>query len=437
MGFGLLLAIFLISLLLVATSSWSQWRLKPEAPLDVDEGLPLPWAGYGSSTVSLSALFGAYTATLLVVGFACFAGVATGVILGLLLTNLRLRKISNPGAGFQSFLYSAQVFENEVMDRVFWLCLAFIQLGFATSELVLLRHVFHEGLRLPSPHSIAATLAIALVCYFYCLLAGYQAVFRVDVLQYIVLLVMCGAFLFLALFSQDVATLPAPLRGEATAAIKAVRFGGGYLNLAAPVRFALDFLVGLPLGMMPVIGAPDTWKRVFLLQSRRGAKLSSLMLLIAAGLPVALSAPLFLKLAGAFPGRMFPLQFLFSTSAPLAQGILLLGMTSAFMSTFDSAQISGVHLMLKIKPLLQLGEVSERQKYHTLMAGNFLLLTVLAVFLPDRLPHPYAVGVFLFRSSRDHCGAVDWQPSGLEAYKWWVAVLCSYNPLFCVGTCFP
>lgn len=395
MGLGLILSVFLILLLLVATSSWSQWRLSSQGPLDVEVGLPLPWAGYGSSTISLSALFGAYSATLLVIGTACFSGVALGVLLGLLFINLRIRTAGQQTDNYQQFLFSLRVFGDSYADRSYWLSLAFVQLGFALSELVLLQQVFRKGLGLTEAHSLAATIAVALVCYSYCLLAGYQAVFRADVLQYLVLLAMGVVLIKMAFSSQPLLHMPRQSVSSATIAIQAVRFGPEYLGLSSPIRSLLDFVVGLPLGLMPVIGAPDNWKRVMILQRRRGTGLSSLILLFAAGLPVALISPLFFKLGDLFPDRMFPLQFILSIGTPFTKTVILLGMISAFMSTFDSAQVTAAHIMLKITSMLHSPFGNARQKYHIVLGANFLLMTVALVAISSHLPHPYAIGVFL------------------------------------------
>ena len=390
MVFGLALAFFLISLVFLATSSWDQWQLDKDAPLDVDD-LPLPWAGYGSSTVSLSALFGAYSATLLVLGPACFTGVVLGVLGGLLLTGRWISRLSQVTSKFQELLFSSTIFKDPRPDRIYWLLLSAAQFGLAISELVLLQQVFRRGLGFTQPYSIAATLAIALVCYFYCLLTGYQAVFRTDVLQYIVLLAVCVLLLLLPSSLNETSEQPL----DARQSISAVPFGPEYLALPTVLRGLLDLLVGISLGMMPILGAPDTWKRVLLLQQKHGTGKASLILLAAAAAPLVIVLLLFSHVASESAAGMFPLRFIFSTDSIFVRALLLFGMISAFMSTFDSANVSGVHILLKIKPLLPMKEHSERQRFHILLGCLFSILAFLFVAFSERLPHPYTVGIFL------------------------------------------
>ena len=395
MSLGLVIALFLIFMVLLSTSSWSQWRLSRDAPLDIDKLLPLPWAGYGSSVVSLSALFGAYSATLLILGPVCFVGVVTGVLSGIFVVSRRIVDLGKSATGFQELLFSLAIFVNPISDRIYWLCLAGAQLGLAMCELVLLQQVFRQGVGLTGSSALVATLSIGLVCYFYCLLAGYQAVFRTDVLQYLVLLIMGSFMLFLPVV--DNGTAGSILEGSGTArdSIRAVPFGSEYLETPSPLRWVLEFLVGFSLGIMPVLGAPDTWKRLLILQGRTHAGRAPIALLVAAAAPVALILPLFFRLADRTSAEMFPLQFIFTVSSPLASGLLLLGMISAFMSTFDSAIVSGTHLLLKTPPLFDSRIADERQRYHVLLGSVFLSLALLLTAVSEKLPHPYAVGIFL------------------------------------------
>ena len=170
--------------------------------------------------------------------------------------------------------------------------------------------------------------------------------FRTDVFQYIVLLAVCVLLLILPSSLNETPTQAFDSRQS----ISAVPFGPEYLALPTVLRGILDFLVGISLGMMPILGAPDTWKRVFLLQKRHGTGKASAMLLAAAAAPLGIVLLLFSYVASETATGMVPLRFIFSTDSTFVRALLLFGMISAFMSTFDSANVSGVHILLKIKP---------------------------------------------------------------------------------------
>jgi Na+/proline symporter len=414
MGLGIALFAFLLGLLLVSISPLRSWRLDSNAPLD-DDDLKWPAAGYGSAAVSLDALFSAHAATLLLVGKACFAGVVLGVITGLVLLN---RWVSGAASarGFQSFLHGLRVFESVAADRLFWFLIVTCQLGLAVSELVLLHHVFSVGLGFPSPHAFTASISIACVAYYYCLIGGYSAVFKTDALQYVFVLGMAIVMFIMMWFAEPGAIsatgLQAPPQVVGLPLIP---------RNPIPLRLGLELLVGFALGIMPVIVAPDAWKRVLIIarevtpgQTAKGelgegwvsrawaglklrAQTAPVKLLFVTALPIALTTPLIARSAGSTPSESvaYPLQALFEACSPTAQVFLLLGMTAAFMSTFDSGHLSATHILMRYEQFKVTRPQSELGKFRVIFGMCFAIIIVLFFALVEQAPHPYIVGAFL------------------------------------------
>lgn len=423
MALGLMLFIFLIILILVSISPLSHWRLKDDEPLHTDDH-KWPAFGYGSAAISLNCLFGAYSATLLLMGYACFAGVILGVVTGLFSLDSWIRRL-DVRPGFQPMLYNLHIFESAAVDKLFWFLLIFCQLGLALSELLLLRHVFAIGLGFSQPHAIAATLFIACVAYYYCLIGGYHALFRTDALQYI-LIVLMGTVLLALLWRLSSSSIALPALRE-----------GVQENLYRPVlpdlfwrypllRYWFEALAGFALGIMPVICAPDAWKRILIVRrnevlrrekepyhdapptpkvkapptlARIGQSLRTapLRLLLATAVPIGLITPLLLGFSreGIQDEWSFPVKTLLALSPDFLDGFIILGMTAAFMSTFDSAHLSATHVMLGQRIFPPSSLTSEIQRYRVLFGGLFAILVL--VFLPavDQLAHPYVLGATL------------------------------------------
>ena len=409
---GLALFAFLLTLILVSIGPIGDWRLSRSAPLDDDD---LPWAavGYGSAAVSLNCLFGAYAAALLLVGLACFAGVVAGVVAALFTINWRLAQVS-PRTGFQTLLREMRFSDSLLVDHLLWLLLVFCQLGLALSELILLTHMLATGLQLPRHQAIVGALAVACVGYYYCLFGGYRAVFRTDLLQFILILLMGASMLFVAIRLGIADGFD----------MSALRDLGRHSFLVDHplLRTCLEWVAGLALGSMPVLAAPDAWKRVLIVRRRASgttangsqappemisarlrAWIKSLLanapikLTLAASLPLLLIAPLLLIIASAGKARdwTFPLETIFALSPDKLDPLIALGMVAAFLSTFDGALISAVHLLLLQRafksPLID----QELHRFRVLLGLAFSVVILLLVPLFSNLPNPYALGACL------------------------------------------
>lgn len=402
MGLGLALFTFLLGLLLVSISPLKSWRLDTNAPLD-DDDLKWPTAGYGSAAISLDALFSAHAATLLLIGYGCFAGVVSGVVAGLVLLNLWLSRQPST-AGFQSLLYNIRVFESAPADQLFWLLIVTCQLGLAVSELVLLHHIFAVGLGFPAAHAFTASLSIAFVAYYYCLIGGYAAVFKTDALQYVFVLVMAAVMFILAWTAEPItglSTVRQPPSYEVDLPL--------FLRDSVLLKRSLEFLAGFALGIMPVIVAPDAWKRVLIIsrnnmrkkplarRSFTGRHAAPARLLFVTALPVALTTPLIWRSSGGGTNNSvsYPLQAIFEACPPTAEVFLVLGMTAAFMSTFDSGHLSASHLLLKERHLSAGIAQSELGRFRVIFGVCFAIIILLFFAIAEEAPHPYVVGAFL------------------------------------------
>jgi Na+/proline symporter len=412
MSIGLMLFIFLVVLILLSISPRDQWRLTPDDPLNVDE-LRWPAAGYGSASVSLDCLFGAYSAILLLVGYTCFISIALGVVSALFALNWWISKYDRRGEGtqFQTILYNLQIFKSAALDRAFWMLVVFCQVGLAAAELVLLHNVFSIGLGFSGAHATAASLAISCVAYYYCLFGGYQAAFRTDALRYVFILLM--GLVMLLLLWKDVPDLGSfnNLLERAIAKSPAKKLMAEHPKL----RTLFELLGGFALGVMPILAAPDAWKRVLIITKKRSSihvkptrhryldritsvlRMAPLRLLLAAALPLGLIMPLLLRFSdrGIQDNWSFPVREIFALSPPLADGFIILGMVAAFMSTFDGALLSATHVLLGQTAFPDWTGRSELARFRIMFGFAYAVVFLVQVAFISLLPNPYALGAIL------------------------------------------
>lgn len=392
MDLGLGLLLFMVVMLLVSIAPLNKWQLKKSSPLDDDE-LFWPAAGYGSASISLNALFGAYTAALVLVGTACFVGTVAGVLIALFVLNLKVppRRASRPS--FQSFLYGMTCFRSPVVNNLFLVLVAFSQAGLAVSEMVLLHHVFGSGLGLTYAQAFAASLLVACVAYYYCMIGGYKAVFRTDAVQYIFLILMAAIMFYLA--------LEIDLESGARVATQALDVFPSILRENSGIRLMTEVGAGIALGAMPVLAAPDAWKRVFIVKSRDDdarpfvQRLAMVRLFMATAVPLGLVAPLAVDLAR--NPSVDPWSFPLTAIVASGQGstLVVLGLVAAFMSTFDGATVSSVHVLMGLKTSLVSPSPHELARYRILLGALFLLISGTFWHVMRAVPNPYAVGGFL------------------------------------------
>jgi len=161
MNQGLILGSFLLSILLLVHFSSQRCPLTPIAPLDVDDNLPAPWAGYASCVFSLSGIFGAFLGVFLLIGWSAALGIAIGVVVALFRIRSAITR-ADP-ATFEIFLFGRRFCNQTNNHLLLWLLLGISQLWFAASELILLREVSIKGLGLEPRHATALALSIALI----------------------------------------------------------------------------------------------------------------------------------------------------------------------------------------------------------------------------------------------------------------------------------
>jgi Na+/proline symporter len=303
------------------------------------------------------------------------------------------------------------------MEFGLWLALVACQIGLAVSELVLLRQIFVEGMGFAEPQALTASLSVACVAYYYCLFGGYQAVFRTDALQFSFILLM-GAYLFALLWVPEV-RIENP--ADAVAPLISIPI------LGIPfVQRTLEFFAGVGLGMMPILAAPDAWKRMMIVArrfpkqtpkekhkpagslsqrwsgrvrrlARTWVRSAPIRLLLATAVPVGLSTPILIKVGSGGPGDSwaFPLRQLFAMCDGVGEGLVLLGMISAFLSTFDGAQVSAIHVLMKQPRVKKVPLANGLQRYRVSLGVAFVLIVVLFLIAVSEAPNPYYLGAVL------------------------------------------
>ena len=378
-----LIGLFLIATLLFVHLSTKAQPLKKVRPLDVDE-VPFPAAGQASTVFSLTALFGAYYGMFLVLGIYAVLGLAVGSVLALVA--IRLSVLHATETRYEAFLFDRL---NRLSDSLpFVAPLAVVQLLFGVSELLILRRMFASGFGVAEIHATLIAICIGAIGYLYCLMGGYNAVFRTDIVQLVFVLVMCTALLvhFVASGGQiDPAAAAVRLQG--------IHPGHWYADVIAnrALQAMFDFLVGLPMGMTFLLASPDTWKRVFIV-TKRDPRRRSLALLVAAGaFPFALIMPMVLLARPLRPGTVNPMFILEAIAASDAlMAAILLGLISSFLSAFNSAFISALHL-----GVLQIRQGKKRRNelvvFRFLAGGLFIGLSLFFLLL-FAMPNPYALG---------------------------------------------
>ncbi|HUP62424.1 MAG TPA: hypothetical protein VNA69_18610 [Thermoanaerobaculia bacterium] len=346
--------------------------------------MPFPAAGQASTVFSLTALFGAYYGIFLVLGVYAVIGLSIGSVLALIA--IRRSVLHAAEERYEHYLFNRL---NRLPDFLPFLApLAATQLLFGVSELLVLRRMLAAGFGVAEIHATLMAICIAAIGYLYCLIGGYNAVFRTDIVQLVFILVMCTALLvhFIASGGQIDPT-------AAAVRLHGVHPGHWYADvIRIPVlQHLFDFLVGLPMGMTFLLASPDTWKRVFIV-TKRDRRPRSLIVLIAAGaFPFVLITPMVLLAKPLSPGTINPMFILEAIAANDAlMGAILLGLISSFLSAFNSAFISSLHLAV-----LQVRKAKKRKNelavVRFLAGGLFVALALFFLFLFP-MSNPYALG---------------------------------------------
>lgn len=382
---GLLVAVLLISSLLLVHFSIRARPLPKDRPLDVDEGLPLPEAGQASTVFSLTALFGAYFGIALVLGLPALSGLAFGTVLGLFL--IRYWVDRDKPKRFETFLFGI-LKGNERNAVVYALVISFVQCAYATSELLLLREIAKVALGLKAEQATLLAIGVGVIGYFYVLFGGYIAVFRTDVLQFLlvgVMAIVSAAFLIVR---------PPPAGWTARLLPRSGYWEMPLIGTGAGLYF-YHFTIAAVMGLGLLASSPDTWKRVFMVSRRMSRPGVRFLTFVSVGMmPYLVLLPIAISV-GPIPDGPVKKGLIFS---PLLSGNLVfvaatLGLIASFLSSFNSALLASVHvgLMLRRK---KAGIESEASWFHWIIAAA--LLTIFLMFKAlTSLSNAYLLGNFL------------------------------------------
>lgn len=383
----LLVAGLLISSLLLVYYSRRARPMPVERPLDVDEHLPLPEFGQASTVFSLTALFGAYFGIALVLGLPALIGLAFGTVLGLFLIRYWIDRYKPDR--FETFLFGL-LQGNEKNAVVYALTISVVQCAYATSELLILRELARAALGLKSEHATLLAIGVAIMGYFYVLLGGYLALFRTDVLQFVLvslLAVVSGTFLLIRTLPAGWTTrlLPRPGYWE----LPFIESGAGL--------YVYHFAIATVMGLGLLLASPDTWKRVFQVSRRGNRPAVRFLTFVSVGvMPYVVLLPFAITIGLIADGGSARKSIVFSASVP---GNLLfvaaaLGLIASFLSSFNSALLASVHmgLMLVRKTV---GERREMPRFYWFMAAVLLLIFFLFKAVPSLTGNAYLLGNYL------------------------------------------
>lgn len=395
---GIGAALFLMSMLLLVHFSTKDdqhegGRAREVRPLDQDYGLLLPWAGHASNVFSLTALFGGYTVIAAVLGVPALLGLATGGVAALIF--MRRVIVKEQPHSFHSFLASRQFSPEHQKDDSYWLLLISTQLLLAISEVVILREVALHAFDLTPAHATIFAIGLALVAYFYSLIGKYDGIFRTDVLQLLVMILMCVVAASYAAFHVVTSTLNPnnvllePLQSDS--------WVGSFPFLSSaphPTNFAIGAIAGSSL----LLASPDTWKRIYLTSGgdSTGASRSFWGLVLAGAVPFVLLLPALLIMPR--PSLDNPEVF-----APLHATIndhflllsITLGMMASFLSTFDGALISSTHLLMARAERTPAApnKIAGIAHFHLFLGVGFLVIFSGSLFFILGTGNPYLPGV--------------------------------------------
>lgn len=383
----LLVAGFLISSLLLAYYSRRVRPMPVERPLDVDEHLPLPEFGQASTVFSLTALFGAYFGIALVLGLPALIGLAFGTVLGLFLIHYWIEQ--HKPDRFETFLLGL-LKGNERNAAVYFLMISAVQCIYATSELLILRELAKAALGLKSEHATVLAIGVGIIGYFYVLLGGYLALFRTDVLQFVLvslLAIVSGALLLTR-------SIPAGWVGRLLP-----RAGYWEMPLVGTGAglYVYHFIIAAVMGIGLLVASPDTWKRVFQVSRRGSSPRVRFITFVGVGvMPYIVLLPFAITVGLLAEGGAARRSVVFSARAPsnLLFVAAALGLIASFLSAFNSALLASVHLGLMLVRK-KVGMRREMSRFYWFMSVALLVIFFLFKALPLLTGNAYLLGNFL------------------------------------------
>lgn len=323
----------LVAMLIVATAWPLQKVTLPEInPLDIDKGLPFPEAGQGSSIFSLTALFGPYLVIVLLLGCQTLIGLAVGSIAGFYAIQNAINKSS--ACSYEQWIREKQ--ENSIWT-ILLLAISITQIALAASEVYIFKEVVKHALGLGEKYAIIFSITVSLFGYYYCLTGGYVAVFRTDILQYILI------FIFVVVSSVVALSDPGTnFQAERIFGLLPALWFSGESEI---IRLFYSAICCGIVGFGFVVSSPDTWKRIFVISRNR--RKQTLVPLVLAGMipfmcviPLAYNIPL--HSITDLPSLKFVIVYL-SNKGNVILVVFLIGLASSYLSSFDSALVTSIH----------------------------------------------------------------------------------------------
>ena len=385
----LFIGLSLIVLMLVV-HRWTEGRaLEAARPLNVDEGLPFPDLAQASSIFSLTALYTAYVTITLILGVPALVGLAIGGIAALVSIRGVIRRSS--ATSFEELVMSHLVATESGRTVVYVMIAA--QIGFAASELVILREAAIAGFHMAPRHATVLMLSLVIVPYYYSLVGGYRALFRTDVIQFVAIGAMCAYVGWVA-----VGTLVQTPRAIDWVAPNVDWWQFGLARtLTASARpwviGGVHVLIGFVMGYAFMAGTPDTWKRVFVAVKMRQTSRTFWRLVIAGALPFLGVMPVLALIPRPVERDFLPISIFFrATPVRDIDMMLVFGIVATFLSSFAGAAISATHLLL-LERRARNQQPIEMPRFQILLGG----VTLVAVFLALAFvaANPYFLGHLL------------------------------------------
>lgn len=379
--------------LLLAIVFYGRWRpiLSKDSPLDVEEHLPLPWIGHASTVFSLTALFGAYLAIFLFKGLVAVAGLALGSLAGLLLIKSAIER--SHVSRYQDFLAERRFSQNASQEEAFWMLVALTQLGYAASEILILIRISDVGLQLGPLPSAVLVVTVATVGYLYCLHGGYIGVFRTDVVQFVAV----GTMVLVLGIAAIAASPSLAVAPQALASSSHWNLG---LTLHWSARFSIDLLIGFAMGASFLVASPDAWKRMIATIGKGVSPQGALLrMFVAAFVPFLALVPVFLLAGWGGPTLPDPATILVRIGgSELVTALVVVGLVGAFLSSFDSAVITAVHIFVEKKRRAAETQLSELDRFHLLMGLCFLIVVLAALAFTAKVQNAYLLANVLMGS---------------------------------------
>jgi Na+/proline symporter len=342
---GLIVALLLAFSLLLVHFSLRARPMPRDRPLNVDDGLPLPEVAQSSTVFSLTALFGAYYGIAVTLGLPALCGLAFGTAVGLFVIGYwidhTLNDIDKDERTFETFL--VRILRGDKRNaRIYTFVISLTQLVYAVGELLILRELARIALRLRPEQATLLAIGVGMIGYFYVLFGGYLALFRTDLVQLGLLILMAVVFGIVVLSHSPFEWLT---RLTSHPGYWQPRFMGTSRWLWGP-----HFFIAAVMSFGQLMASPDTWKRVFQVSKRKHSPKVRLAILLGVGaLPYLILLP-------------FALAFSASSTAPITKGVSSSALADnrlfaaaaaafvvSFLSAFNGALLASVHVQLMMR----------------------------------------------------------------------------------------